>query len=540
MSSQQKQRTKKQKRKLVLKKIVDHLSMSLSPLPPPVKVEEKEKADTFSVDLRAMEMHVPGFWKKLKTTPELLAHEYKHASGDGLPYTWQQALRYEAATMAQTGLQLAQTKRLLNAVYDAVVDQRVAAENMDAKGMCEEWLTVYPVKPEFVGTTYHLLQIIYKDLFSTNLSETPYEKSVRNSSAYRKLLSLTRNMAAGDHAVETVVEAAQIMNQLSRLGEQQGGGGDVQFGRGDKEVQSEAVEAGLDAGLSGDQLADFVGVPGDKLNETIDSCAEDKVREALWQQILSFKELFSGKTFMTLEETGLRPWKAYSKKIDPQSIARNPSDPRKWREPVVHETIKIEQPGEEGGFTKVILLIDCSGSTGRTYKDKTVISYIKSAAYGLIAYAKKYRIPLVTIAFSDDAMLLANEKDDYLKHAVKLFKLRPLSNTNLDRAVHFTSKVKPDKALIALMTDGQVRQGDIDLLLKHTSANKVVIAVVDVDQQGINTVKTASSKAALYIVKPDVTGKILVQYLDSVYQPEQQVTEKQQNDKTSINLFDRR
>jgi len=522
----------------MLKKIVDHLSMSLSPLPPPVKVEEKEKADTFSVDLRAMEMHAPGFWKKLKTTPELLAHEYKHASGDGLPYTWQQALHYEAATMAQTGLQLTQTKRLLNAVYDAVVDQRVAAENMDAKGMCEEWLTVYPVKPESVGTTYHLLQIIYKDLFGTNLSETSYEKSVRNSPAYRKLLSLTKNMAAGDHAVETVVEAAQIMNQLSRLDEQQGGSEDVQFDRGDKEVQSEAVEAGLDAGLSGDQLADFVGVPGDKLNETIDSCAEDKVREALWQQILSFKELFSGKTFMTLEETGLRPWKAYSKKIDPQSIARNPSDPRKWREPVVHETIKIEQPGEEGGFTKVILLIDCSGSTGRIYKDKTVISYIKSAAYGLIAYAKKYRIPLVTIAFSDDAMLLANEKDNYLKHAVKLFKLRPLSNTNLDRAVHFTSKVKPDKALIALMTDGQVRQGDIDLLLKHTNANKVVIAVVDVDQQGINTVKAASSKAALYIVRPDVTGKILVQYLDSVYQPEQQVAEKQQNDKTPINLFD--
>jgi hypothetical protein len=520
--------------------MVDNLSLNLSPLPPPIKVEEKEKADTFSVDLRAMEMHVPGFWKKLKTTPELLAHEYKHASGDGLPYTWQQALHYEAATMAQTGLQLAQTKRLLNAVYDAVVDQRVAAENMDAKGMCEEWLTVYPVKPEAFGTTYHLLQIIYKDIFDTNLPETDYEKSIRNSLAYKTLLSLTRNMASGDHTAETVAEAAQIMQQLSRPDEQQGSE-DVQFGRGDKAVQSEAVEVGLDVGLSGDQLADFVGVPGDKLSETIESCAEDKVREAIWQQILSFKELFSAKTFMTLEETGLKPWKAYSKKIDPQSIARNPSDPRKWREPVVQETIKIEQPGEEGGFTKVILLIDCSGSTGRIYKDKAVLSYIKSAAYGLIAYAKKYRIPLVTIAFSDNAMLLANEKDNYLKHAVKLFKLKPLSNTSLDRAVELAAKVKPDKALIALVTDGQVKQDDISLLLKHTNANKVVIAVVDVDQHGINTVKTASSKAALYIVRPDVTGKILVQYLDSVYQPGQpQATEKLQNDKNPINLFDGR
>jgi len=38
---------------------------------------------------------------------ELLGHEVKHASGDGLPYTYRDALRHEALLMKNLGVPLA-------------------------------------------------------------------------------------------------------------------------------------------------------------------------------------------------------------------------------------------------------------------------------------------------------------------------------------------------------------------------------------------------------------------------------------------------
>ncbi|HDH45170.1 MAG TPA: VWA domain-containing protein [Thermococcus sp.] len=509
-----------------------NLLISLLPAPPPLKIRV-EPIETFAIDLKQMVVKAPKYWRKMKHLPELLTHEIKHGSNDGLPYTWNQALRYEAYVMAHSRKPLEVVKWVLNAVYDAVVDLRVQMAGLDAKGMCEEWLQKFPVTKRNEGTIYHLLQIIYKDLFGISLPPSDFERQVKRKREYYWLMDLIRKMAEEGGTIERVSNAALIMLRLARVTKPPSL--DVSFSRSSKEVQAEAVEAGLNAGLRGSTLAEFAGVPEEELEKTIQEVADEKVKTALWENILGFKDLFAGRTSTSIRERISRKWRPYSRKVLPESVVKNPDDPRKWREPELKEVLQVEQAGEKGGFSKVILLIDHSGSTMDPYKNQTVLEYIKSAAYGLIAYAKKRKIPLVTVAFSGYAEILANEKNTYVEHGKQIFKLRPAGATNLYRACQILKRVHPEQSLIALITDGLVNPEDIQHLLDYTKANKVVIAVTDSSRQGVKTVQTASEKADLFLICPDELGRVLVKYLDKTYAP-LEGKEQAQISKDSSNL----
>ncbi|MEM2592724.1 MAG: hypothetical protein QXI60_09075, partial [Thermofilaceae archaeon] len=71
-----------------LKEILQELSYSFSPIPPPLDITVDEKAPTFNVDLVKMLVTAPGYHGSLKHLRELIGHEIKHERGDVLPYTW--------------------------------------------------------------------------------------------------------------------------------------------------------------------------------------------------------------------------------------------------------------------------------------------------------------------------------------------------------------------------------------------------------------------------------------------------------------------
>ena len=350
-------------------------------------------------------------------------------------------------------------------------------------------------------------------MFSINLPETTYERRIRTSRDYFTLLQLLKRLAGQyERRADDVARAALIMARLSRVTSMPNK--DVDFNRGAKEVKQEAIEAGLDVGLTKGQLSDFVGEPPEKIDELIEETADERTREALWERILAFDELFNAATYLTIKELGWRRWRPYSKKVDVASIIKHPHNPRRWQEVIPVETLTVKQEGDYGGFSKVILLIDHSGSTATLFKNKTVLGYIKSAAYGLIAYARRFSLPLVTVAFATRAKMLAREKDTYLTHAKQVFKLTPTGSTNLYEAVNVMQRIRPEQSLIMVVTDGLVKQQDINFLLEQTKANKVAIAVVDSSERGVKTVQLAQKKAQLFVVKPDVTGRVLVQALD--------------------------
>jgi len=502
-----------------LQEVFREVVSTFTPIPPPLKLKET-KASTFAIDLSKMLVTAPKYWRKLKHVKDLLGHEVKHGSADGLPYTFRNALRFEAETMRLLDLPLTTVKSILNVVYDAVVDLRVAKEGLDAKGMNQEWLKRFPIEGEAVGSSYHLLYIMYEDLFGVRLRETSYERWVRSRSEYRRLLQIIRGLAeeggfyGEERSVEEVAEAAYLISRLSRVVEAPPNRGDTDFDRSDPEVRSEAAEIGMDMGLDERQLAQLMGLgEGEDLRKELEKAAEDKVREALWSKILGFRELFTASSLYEVKEPVLERWKPYSRALDPTSVVKNPSDPRRWKTLAKQTVLTVEQEGEAGGFSEVIILLDQSGSTVQLYKGRPVLGYIKDAAYGLLAYAKQFRLPATVITFHTFARILSGRSRNYVEHGKRIFMLRPMGATNLRNAVERMRMLRPEKALAALITDGLVSEDHLVYLANQRGVNRVVAAVVESSKEGVEKVKKIGDKVQLYTVKPDSAGRTIVSSL---------------------------
>ena len=508
----------------VLHEMFREVTGSFSPIPPPLRLKEEEKAQTFGIDLSKMEVVAPGYWRELKHVKELLGHEVKHGSADGLPYTYRNALRFEAYVMKWLDVPLETAKMILNVVYDVIVDLKVKKEGLDVRGMNIEWLRRFPVKKENEGTSYHLLQILYKDFFGIPLKKTRYEHEVRSNPLYPKLKRLLEEISeeceslSEERDVQKIVEAAEIVARLSRPSKPpEGRASDVQFDRGDPNVRADAAEIGIDAELSNEQLAQLMGLGEDEsLSEELEKAAEDKVREALWGEILGFKDLFTASSFYELKEPVLERWKPYSRTLDPTSVMKNPSDPRKWKALKKQNILTVEQEGDAGGFSEIIMLLDQSGSTATLYKNRSVLSYIKDAAYGLLAYAKRFRLPVATISFHSYARILSGRSRNYVGHGKRIFMLRSTGFTNLGDAVERLRILRPEKALVALITDGLVSEDHLLYLADQRGVNRVVAAVVESSKEGVENVKRIGDKVQLYTVKPDSAGRTIVSSLPQI------------------------
>ena len=558
---------------------------SFTPIPPPLTISVEGGSPTFTVDLVEMRVTAPGYWEEVRHLGELIGHEVKHASADGLPYTYRSALLYEALVMKRLEVPLDVARHLLNVVYDVVSDLRVAKEGLDVRGANSEWLKRFPVTPDAEGTTYHLLQILNKDFFGVRLRKTRYEEDLRGKTAFDELKRILASLAEAPPLQRDplmVARAAEIIYNLSRAeppeggmdggrggqrqegsgqgdrreggrepregpsagqrgreepgqrgdssqGSSQGGeeggeegpreGGlrspcDVVFDRSDPKVRAEAVEVGVEVGLSERQLAQLLGLPPGTggANRIIEEAIEEKVRAALWEKIVGFKDLFMEAMMHVVKEPAPRRWRPYSRRVDPSSVARAPDDPRRWREPSLEGALTVEQEGEAGGFSKLVMLVDCSGSTEAFYGERTVLGYIKDAAYGLLAYARRFSLPAAVIAFNNAAHLISPESRDYLSHAKRIFTLRPSGGTNLGAAVEGAIGLKPKNALIAVLTDGLVREGDLLRLAEQAEANRVVAAVFS-NEEGIRRVREVAGKVHIYVVKPDEAGRTIVSEL---------------------------
>src|SRR5208283_4420538 len=99
----------------------------LDPPAPFFKLEVRNNAKTFSLELVSRKITLPPFWKEFwnQHLEGFLGHEHKHGSLDGLPYTFLNSKKHQAATMASLSLPNAEARRLLNCVYDAVINVRL-------------------------------------------------------------------------------------------------------------------------------------------------------------------------------------------------------------------------------------------------------------------------------------------------------------------------------------------------------------------------------------------------------------------------------
>jgi hypothetical protein len=81
---------------------------------------------------------------------------------------------------------------------------------------------------------------------------------------------------------------------------------------------------------------------------------------------------------------------------------------------------------------------------------------------------------------------------------------------DLGAAVKRAAELKPKEALVAVLTDGLVRRGDLEWLAEQAEANGFVAAVVS-NGEGIRRVR--EGKVRIYAVKPDEAGKTILSEL---------------------------
>jgi len=522
------------------------------PVPPPLRLEVTG-VPTFAVDLTTMRVLAPAKkWKKLKHLRALLRHEIKHASADGHPYHYRAFLHHAAALMKSLSVNKGTASDLLGIVYDAAVDQLVHRK-YSMKSVQEEWLKIYPVE-QSAGSGYHLLNVVYKDFFGVDIPPTAYEDALRtaHASTYCALKEYLKAIptAKKDDVDTLIVRAAALVQRLiqrqqnqnqqqnqSRGGQpgqgqdgpgqqgqdqdqdqdqnQQGQGHDPERDQGQQDqwsrpdedeqppvggictvtasvdgIEDEAIEIAMDNHLSYEQLADFLDCAPEELEEKL----MDGARKVLWEHLVAFRG--TGSTSAVLEPYPQR-WRPWDRTPDPDSVARHPHSPEKWKTVVQQPTLPLPEEGELEGVERIVIAVDVSSSTCEPHQGRSILAWEKDAAIGLIAFAKTKSLPVKTLSFASSARLLVDQSRDYLKHTRAVMLLTSFGSTDPSSVVSHLSRCD-EGTLIAIITDGEFHPSDLRAIIASVRRTKVICALVGDDSMW----SLQERNLEIYTVKP--------------------------------------
>ena len=526
------------------------------PTPPPLRLEVTP-GKTFSLDLRTMVVSAPPSWRRFRGLGAILRHEIKHASRDGQPHTYRRYLDHAAALMKVLSIGRAEAQDLLNVIYDFCVDRLVNAR-YSIKVVQEEWLKHFPLTEDAEGTAYHLLNIIYKDLFGVDLRETEYEKELKTTyyPEYKQLMLVLHHIGSSEDEEEMkrdVLSAAYLISRLirkkprgeggegkgegkgkgrggargesgdegkSRSGDQ-GGSGAPEDGRSagsgswsgcepampqvtcsTQGIEDEVIEIALSNGLEPEQVSDLLGRPLEELDGIYEDCA----RKALWQAVAAYRGRGSR---YAIQEPYRRRWKPWDREIDPDSIARHPNEPEKWTAMELQPTVETDQYGGEMGAESVAVAVDNSSSMSIIFAERTRLAWAKDAALGLIAFAKENGLPVECFSFSDTAERISAKSRDYLGHAKGVLALRTLNRTNPADLIRHLRQCD-EGTLVAIITDGCFPENQLRAITGHVKRSKVICAVVDTDPD-CEIREVVEPNLEIYAVKPSAAGATLVE-----------------------------
>ena len=469
-----------------------------------------------------MVVSAPPSWSKFRQLGGITRHEIKHASADGQPCTYRRHLDHTAGVMETLKLSRARAQDLLNFVYDACADRLVNARH-SIKEVQREWLRHFPITQDAEGSAYHLLNIVYKDLFGVELKETEYERELRavnakDYDALKQYLTAIRGDDEEDTTKQNVIYAVALVDRLVKM---RGGGGgkdkdkDKDKGKGEKGPQEPAIpqvtsstqgiedevfEIALDNGLEPEQVADLLECSPQQMEEKY----EDYARKALWHAVAAYRG--KGDTY-SIQEPYSRKWKPWDRAIDPDSIARHPHEPEKWMAVELRPTIQTEQYGGDAGAESIALAVDNSGSMELHFAERSRLAWAKDAALGLIAFAKERGIPVEAFSFSDTTKRLSNRSRGYLTHTKQILVLRPENGTHPESLIEHLQRCD-EGTLVAVITDGCFSTEQLRAVTGHVKRSKVICAVVDTESE-VNSVTEPNLE--IYAVRPSAAGVTLVE-----------------------------
>ena len=511
-----------------LSRAVASTRKKLNPSPPRFNVVLKPSSPTFSLEYLTGTITVPGFWKefKQKLLIGFLGHEHKHGSCDGLPFNFVNRKKHEAACMATLQISSHQAGRLLNCIYDAVINCRLQEQGFALKEAQQAWANKFPVT-QGEGGEYHLLQIVFKHLLNIRLPKTDYEASVEQKPEFKQLLETVRKLIRQQDAmdqekdVDTIVLGVRLFSELIERKDDDDGEGRLCTDGNDEpvpaELAGEVAEAAADAGLDAGQLKELLNDPDvteEEAERALNEAEEGRANSAIWHSLIAFKG-FEGSGGRTIKEPLLVRWSGHSvSRLDPTSVAVHADDPSKWRERKARPFATIPQPTDDSGFEEVIAVLDMSGSTKLVFGGRQVFAYEKDAVYSVLAFARKQRLSFTLVTFEDDASIVVQRDGDPLKAAKLLSHMRPTDNgSELGPAVSLCVAMHPLRALVVIITDGHVSTGDTAPLLQVSDRNEVVCIVVAPSVTDNALLSAYGDRLTTFQVKPDSAGHALIAQL---------------------------
>ncbi|MEM3895539.1 MAG: hypothetical protein QW426_09005 [Thermofilum sp.] len=473
-----------------LEKVVDEVYWKLRPLPPPLKFRVDDSVGTAAVDLHNGYVTVSSASLKSPYAREFIAHEFKHASADGLPYTLLNAKRHEGLVIKDLSIDARMAQKVLNMVYDIVVDYKLHLAKFNVKGFQEHIVSFSPVTRE--DDWWGKLNGLYRSLVGANVGGVNPPPSI-----VKAVKKLARDDRPYDDGERIVALASYFGFSKESLPENVPLSDRIDF-TVPPEIITEVMEIAVDLDMDAVEMEMFLGDVGDP-NVVLAEVARKKI----WNNILTFSEIMSAGTTSPFNVLCRERAKPYSVKLDPVSVYMYPDDPRKWKEKRGRRVFDVPHAGGMGGFSEVIALLDVSGSTAGIVRGKSILSYEKDVVAGLAALATVKRYKFTVIPFHSTFTILSGRPVNVM---AQVLALTPGGDTLLGKPAEVLKLKK--NSLIAIVTDGEVFQSDVEVYSGIAKKNRVVIVVVNENYEVVKKVDVEGVK--VYYVRPSEAERIVL------------------------------
>jgi hypothetical protein len=476
---------------LNLDDMVQQVYWSLSPIPLPIKFVIDDSVVTAAVNIgdytvRASKKSIESpYWR------EFLAHEFKHASFDGLPYTLLNAKRHQAYLIRHLGVPPSVAGELLNSAYDIIVDTKLhSTGKFDIKGFQEYVVAFSPVT--MIDSTWGKLNGLYRYFTGANvLGLTPPKYIVDHVKA---LVESTCPWKMDDG----VFALAMYLRSDSRESREPSPSDRIDFNSIPEDLVPQVLECGIEAGLSEDILAEFLGEDG-----KIDAHLRNLARKKIWEQLLAFDSVFGNFSTTPIRMSAREKARYFTADLDPLYVSMHPDDPRKWKTVVKREFSQINVPGGQAGFEEAIVILDTSSSTADIYGNRMVLSYEKDIVAGLAAMCIRRKLKLTVIPFNSFYRVYTGKPVDVLARTLKL---TPKGGTDIKSpAAELRNK---SRCLVALVTDGEIEPTHMEAYTPHVGRNKIIAVVVTTLPANVKNVMMRGIK--VYTVTPDSASNTII------------------------------
>ncbi|MDG6918470.1 MAG: hypothetical protein JRN62_03435 [Nitrososphaerota archaeon] len=482
------------------------------------------KVGTFAIDTKQEVMYIPEWHHESDIWPyihEFVVHEYNHTRICGIPYTYIEGKRLQAAIMAGLKSPYGNEKLprgvpadLLNIIGDAVNNIFIHGKTFDGhtfdmRTTQESWVKRFPPtkQDDSAGTAhvdgYYVLNLVFQHFFGGNIltdNTVPARKEFKKLVSDIKGLVVQARTNPATKDTQLVVDAAKMIWELTDHNENDSKGPCMVPRKAEKDELDKLAEIAVEFGLDAEDLIDLTEDPDLTTSEAaklLSKARRIKSAELIYKAQVGFKDFIGGAS-QPIYAPSSRHFRPSDRNLSIDSVALYPNDPRRWRTPASYILTRVPTKYEkELGFKKVIGIVDTSGSTRDLFKGRMVLLHEFDVLASLCGFAIDNRLPMDAYVFNSVVVPLRGKPQELLAQALEF---TPDGGTSLrlplDRVHNETD------CLIVIITDGEVSDRDVETVGKLTARNKVIGMVVDKDY-GTNTmVMTPVKNFTLYTANP--------------------------------------